>query len=330
MTSPNQIATLPEVQPQRAADILTREIAYPEATDFVGGCAVFAETIAKEHPDIIFFPQRGAGPIEWTTEVLIENAGNRMPAFVDLPIGTHTTINADRPELSGISGSQKRALIEQTIDSLIEDGRYVPGKSRLMLIDEVQKGGTISQAAQAIRDAMTKHGDEGVLSVIAAQDSRHKLIGDDRTEAFKKLAGNERKGFKTTTVPTAMFMVDRPQFLDEIWKTNDAKAGSLDDFVINNNDAARRIFRTLAMVYLDPGKALDELEELHRHITAEDLGSTVLQAEVLEAMTDPVPVKGNKHATEKHLFNWWNNFARSLQNKRAGSARPMRPFEPVQ
>ncbi len=320
-----------ETQPQRTADVLTREVPFVHAMDFVGACAVFAEVIEKENPGIVFFPQRGAGPIEWTTEVLMEASGKRLPVFSDLPIGTHISINGDKPEhTSGIRPNQKKALIEQTFDDLLEAGLYVPGQSGVMLIDEVQKGGTISQASRLIRQTMYKHGDTGILTVVAAQDSRNKMLGDDRTEAYRKLVANERAGFKTTTVPTAMFMVDRHQFLDEILRTSDGKEVSLDDFIMRDNETARRAFRTLARVFVDPERALTELEELRKHELTRDLGTTVLQTEILEALTDPVPITNGKHATEEHLFGWWTQFARSVQNKRAGSNIQVEPLEPVQ
>lgn len=316
MSRPETVVFDPEARSQNAADILTRQIPYKSAYDFVNSCSLFADIIDTRYPDIVFIPQRGAGPIQWVTEEFISQAGQRMPLFVDLPIGTHTITEGDSRRSSGISGLQKRQLVQEAVDSLAAQGKYVPGVSRLMLIDEVQKGGTITQAAQALSDAMERvrerehisdrNKERDNLYVVAAQDNRGN-IQDERKESYKKLVMG-RPGFTTIPVPTTMFTVDRAEFLNEILKVTEGDIASLDDLTVKQNETARHLFKTLAHVFLAPKQALEELEDLRTHIIAQDLGSTVLQAEMLEALTNPYPVKRGKGATEEHTFSWWYNF----------------------
>lgn len=307
-----------EFSPVRAEDALAREVPPGHALDFVQGCKVFAEIIAKESPDIVFFPQRGAGPIEWTTKAFINEEKTHTPRMVDLPLGTHIAINdeTDTRHESGISGQSKIALIEEMFTRLEDEGAYVPGESRLMLIDEVQKGGTITQAAHAIAQAMRRRGDEEPLRVIAVQDSRANLIGDDRKQSYRRLAANEREGFITNVVPTTLFMVDRHYFLDAIWNTLPGDHGQLDGFIINENREARRMFRTLVDVFRNPEQALEELEALSRHDLAPDLGRTVLQNELMETITDPRNLRENRSANFQQLVTWWRSYARKVQQSR--------------
>ncbi len=320
---------LPEERPQNAADILTRELPHKTAYNFINSCALVADAIDKRHPNFVFIPLRGAGPIQWVVEEFIEGAGKKMPEFVELPIGTHTSGDSRKP--SGIGGLQKRQLIQETIDRLAsrpdENHRYKPGESRVVLIDEVQKGGTITQAAQALHDAIadvrekagikTWNKDRDDIYILAAQDSRSAVQKDRKSSYMKLLAG--REGFSTIPIPTIMFMVDRPEFLDEIVKVGEGPVTSLSDFEIKRNHVARHLFKTMAHVFLHPKQALEELEDLHIQKVAQDLSKTVLQAEMLEALTNPFPVKYGRGATESHTFDWWLNFCKYAVKERNGN-----------
>jgi hypothetical protein len=197
-----------------------------------------------------------------------------------------------------------------------------------MLVDEVQKGGTITEAAKAIREAMDERGDTKKLSVAAFQDTRHGLDDGGRNSDYLDLAAGEQRGVEVYVQSASMFMVDRTAFLDEIWKAegNEPRQGvSLEDFTIVKNDRARSLFRTLAEVSLYPQTAIDELEGLQRQALAQDLGSSVLQQEVLEAMTDPVPVRGSKkQANDTQMLSWWKNYAKACL-----PGRPSANLEPA-
>lgn len=314
----------PEFAPVRAEDALSREVPPGHALDFVQGCKVFAEIIAKETPDIVLFPQRGAGPIEWTTAAFLDADHTHIPTMVDLPLGTHVMINEGTGKREGgMSGRSKISLIEEVFTRMQEDGVYVPGESRVMLIDEVQKGGTITQAAHAVRNAMMARGDAESLRVIAVQDSRANLIGDDRKSSYRKLASNEQAGVITNVVPTALFMVDRHYFLDAIWNTLPHEHGQLDGYVIMPNNEARSMFQTLVDVYRDPEQALKEIDAIERQDIAPDLGSTVLQTELLETITDPRSLRPKRSANTSHLLTWWRSYARKALQSRPQPQRTL-------
>ena len=295
---------------QRAIDAMTGGASYLEALDFVAGCEMIAQAITKERAGVVFFPQRGAGPMEWTIEALAKTAPvpQETPLFVDLPIGTHITINDEHPGQAGITPSEKAAVVQDTFQELVDSGCYIPGETRLMLVDEVQKGGTISRAALEISKAMRAYGDDAKLSVVAVQDNRNDLVGMEKTEGFRIMASNASKYCRTSVVNMALFMVDRTVLLDQIWKLSGGKVSSQDDFEMQPNDDARRMFRTLVEVYRRPKEALEELEGVRREVLAEDIGDTVLQSALVEAMTDPRHVR--ERVSNLHLVEWWRNFAR--------------------
>lgn len=292
----------------RPIDAMTVDTTYYEALDFMAGCEMVSQAITKERAGVVFFPQRGAGPMEWTITELVQSAQGETPLFVDLPIGTHVTINEERPRYGGITPTEKATVVGETFDDLIELGAYVPGETRLMLIDEVQKGGTISRAALEISRAMRARGDNAKLSVVAVQDNRNDLVGMQKTREFQIMATNASKYCRTNVVHMALFMVDRPMLLDQIWKLNRGKIRSLDDLEMQPNTAAREMFATLVGVYRNPEAALKELDAVKQEVLAQDLGGTLLQGLLVEAMTDPRSIRDR--VGDLHLITWWQNFAK--------------------
>lgn len=304
-------------QPPRSADVLTREIPHSEALDFVSACNVLAAIFAKEAPDVVFIPQRGASPMQWTTSALLGEYGKRQPVYAELPLGTHTlgsALNTNPTRQSGLNNEEKQKVIHDCIQKLKNSGQYTPGKSKLMLVDEVQKGGTITQATRLIKDSMVTHNDDSILTVVAIQDSRNGLIGSNRTASYNRLASNQTQGVKTYVQPSALFMVDVRAFLDTILSTeSEPGMHSLADLVTVENINARRTFKALARVYANPELALQEIEMIASHDLARDLGTAILQTEMLEAMTDPVSIKPrSRQASDKQIIDWWKNFANSV------------------
>lgn len=166
-------------------DHLTREITPSSAIDLVAGCALVAGIIEKEQPDIVFFPLRGAGPIEWATQEILELDKAPVPEFVDLPLGTHHDLQTRRSSnRTGLTGQEKISIVNTAIGRLARAGTLVPNSSRLMLVDEVQKGRTITQAAEALRRATMNLGDNQTIDVVAVQAVHDSPNGVKKTQAF--------------------------------------------------------------------------------------------------------------------------------------------------
>lgn len=297
---------------------MTTGATHIEVLDFIAGCETVASLIEGSRADIVLFPLRGAGPIRWCVEDFIDDRpSGKKPIFVDLPIGTHITINEREPHDAGIRPSEKRAVIKDVLDDLERNGKYIPGESRLMMVDEVQKGGTISRAALEVSRAMRERGDETRLSITAVQDIRRGFVGMEKTDNFRKMVANENPRFRTSLVPLALFTVDRASMLDQIWKLPSGRVTAADDLEVQPNEPARRMFKALIAVYKNPKAALQELEALRRSEIAQNLGQTIVQQEVLEAITDPRLTRDR--ASETHVVNWWYNFAKIAQKSGFGT-----------
>lgn len=169
----------------------------PEAAaDFMGCVRAVNEVINKEKPEIVFIPQRGAAPLRWAIEAL---RGSQAPSdltvepiFIDLPIGTYRDLPSK--SVNGPTKSLKAKIIRETLTELEGQGLYVPNETSIMLIDEVQNGGTISTAVNALQKAMKyDYSDSTTISVVAVQDSRGKLIGNVKAQSYKQIATNRRE-----------------------------------------------------------------------------------------------------------------------------------------
>lgn len=303
-------------QPQRPIDIINREVPPTQALDFVSGCRMLMQTIAKEDPGIVLFPLRGAGPIEWTTEALMDEACRKKPAFIELPLGSISP-NLAKPGITqGLNGTQKRTLIKGAFDKLLAEGVYVPGETKLLLVDEVQKGGTITQATAQVLDILKEYGDPQKLTVVCMQDSRKGLIGSHRTETYKRLAGNEMNNVKAYVQPISLFMVDRAPLLDVLHLTTSSDEIKADSILTVRNEQARQFFQMLARVSEHPDRAVEELNATAKQVLAPSLGATLLQETIVDAMTDPIPVAKDKFATEAHIMGWWREYAKKCKAAR--------------
>lgn len=308
----NQFMGFEETVRSRPMDHLTASVAPKEVADMVAGCSVVASVMAKEKPDIVFFPLRGAGPIEWVCEEALAHEGVKMPQFVEVPLGSHA--DADTKHLGGLTGTEKLQAVAETVENLVQDGSYKPGSSKLLIVDEVQKGRTITQAAEAVRRAMLDHGDESMLGIVAVQDSRGQHIGDKRTQGFKRLAGNERTGFKTYVIPTPLFTVDRDKYLDVIISDTSASSGAiLDRYSIAKNVESREMFRALTHAYYEPETAAEEIAMMRRDGLKDDLGSAAIQYAIADMLTDPRQVA--KPSPDHRILDWWNRFIQYAEER---------------
>jgi hypothetical protein len=315
-TNYNEFMGFTENVKSRPMDNLTKIIDPNEVVDLAASSNIVAGIIEKEDPDIVFFPQRGAGPIQWMCEEMLEQRGVKTPLSVDIPLGTHTDVRTRLQ--SGLTPEQKDVIIEDVLQRLQDEGVYQPGISKLMIIDEVQKGGTITQAAHRLKHSMQKREDDSSLSVVAIQDSRSQLIGMQRAHDFKRLAANEDEGYKTFVVPTALFTVDRSQFLDIIASDLDEQAYSespLERLKTVENQESREIFRSFARAFHAPDSGQAEMDMVKRDSLIDDLGSAVLQFAIADALTDPRDVR--KRGSTRRIVAWWDEYINSVQASRA-------------
>lgn len=302
----------------RPMDSITRYTTAGEAYDMVKASALAVEIIEKEQPSVVFFPQRGAGPVRLVVEEMLDQLGADKPEFVDLPIGTSNHV--DTHSESGLSKGQKRMVIKDSFEGLAESGVYEPGKSKMMILDEVQKGGTISQASKIIKQTMKEHDDNSELVVLAIQDSRGEIIGTSKSEDFRRLSANEIKGIKTYVIPANLFTVDKLPYLDTVVtdkSDNKEDPIGLDNFETLENTSAHELFRVLTRAYMYPDEAEGELRLLKDGKLLSDLGwiSVGLQAVITDAITDPRKI--HQETPPQRIHEWWSLFIRKAQEHKS-------------
>lgn len=331
-------------QPERPFDSILLKT-HEEVIGFLDGCGVLADLISEQEPDIVFVPLRGATPFVQTAKFIIEaRSGSedvRLPEFIDLPLGERQTIEErDEPfngesfkiRTFGPSKKVKDSVITNTIDNLQREGTYIPGRTRLMLVDEVQSGSTIETAARSITAALAIRGDLRQLSVVAMQDSRETKEEKTGSERSKTLTGkyiamtsestqnqDDTVKIDATVIKLPAFTIDVHSFLDDILWLQDTE-GNPESYEKIENKPASKLLKVLVNIYDNPEKALSELIELRRLELSQTIGDTIVQEMVLDNLTDPVPTRGRNVIDVQNTTNWWIGLTRKMIIKKQGDS----------
>ncbi len=246
-----------------------------DVVNLVKGCEVLYRHIVSKNPDIVFFPLRGAAPLQWILEVIgYEEAGKSFPCAM-LPVGTFLSQDG-KGELHGIRHEEKEQIICQIALSTCRLGRV----SRAMIIDEVQSGSTCSQTARLLARYLQKfHRGQQPLSVhiIGARDTLTSGIanprdgrGNDRAQTPKRslvrsyvqIFSGQIEGVTLEEVRMPLFFVDRERFLDVMFIANGHKPGeAIDKIYLVPNEEARRLFLALTYAVRHPSILQAVLEE---------------------------------------------------------------------
>lgn len=273
----------------------------PEAAfDFVEGCAAAEVIIARERPDIVVIPERGAGPIAWTIQNLALERREHQPHYAFISLGTNT--NADRKD-RGLTGQEKITLVNDEFDHLQEQGVYDPQSSKVLLIDEVQKGGTISQVTTAVHDRLKADGSESTLSVIAMDDIRTKRSIQEKNHGYRQMIANEKTGIRAAVIPVNLFTVDRPKYLNTLFMPPaDTRSPRL--IRVIQNAPSQELFRNLAHATQDAAGCMASLERIEQGMIPDD--SDVFGIWLVDALT--LPRDANFDNRQKHYLGWVRNY----------------------
>lgn len=131
-------------------------------------------------------PMRGITPIFWALDEYFKLKHESLDEFIiDLhpPIGTTVSHHDTTYPTGGILPGQKHTLIKAYLETVItprrtEDHKLVGGLNlkdkigAIVIIDEVQKGGTISQLISILRKILLKYDLRLQMYVIAIHDSK--------------------------------------------------------------------------------------------------------------------------------------------------------------
>jgi len=276
-------------------DVLVDRTDPHQFLDFLHGVNRIGDEMARSAPDVVFFPQRGAGPISWVLRTMIESDHiASSAAFVELPIGTHTAPDGQQ---KGLKGSEKTNLIEGVLDA-IEKEKGAVSDMRFMLIDEVQKGGTITAATQKLRSALRHHDATEPLAVIAAVDSRIDRRLSPLVPRYTTMLG-DTEDIHQVSLP--LFTVDCTALLDCIIV---AEQGAVVEHRTIQNVISRKLFGLLTEVIVDDAEFSRGIEEAHR---AEP--NTKTAENILDMVTEPAEDRPRTTPPEK-LLGWLSSLYR--------------------
>ncbi len=189
----------------------TQRITPEEAVGFVMGCQEIYRMINEIDPDVMFFPERGASPIDWSLQQFGELYPDKIRHCVYLPIGT--CIDPRTSSEWGPSKPTKLSIVHDAVENLHRSGVSV---KKPLLIDEVQSGATITNVVRNLGDVM----DGGDLFVIAVQDTRNSWLSRKHAKGYKKIIESKREGVVARVVEMPLFTVDRQTFLNRLFNSS--------------------------------------------------------------------------------------------------------------
>ncbi len=225
-----------------------------DALAFAMGSSVVRGSMHRYADSLLITPERGALPIFWCAEgdTDIEGPMPRVSHTSPL-IGSFQYTRSDGAAAMGtLNPEQKRQSVNDTLD------KY-SGSSSFVILDEVQKGGTMAELTPIVR----KRG--AGLAIIAAQDSRTRVSREHKNKYYTQLASNSIGGVSVSVVPMPLIATDRSLLLNQLYlngnETNlrDAKP----DIILNENTDAQTIFRQLGTLVRHAGYSHSD-EFLHQ------------------------------------------------------------------
>lgn len=276
-----------------------------EVGSFIKGSQVIAAKVQHIQPDAIFIPERGARPFEWMIEAM---RSPDSPAFnyLHLPIGTHADV--DTSKLEGVKPHFKYEAIKGVVEHAIRDRGIT--FSRPLIIDEVQKGTTLSAATRYLLDIFKEKGIESVLHVIAAQDNRDGSLHFEKNEHYKDLLTNSNPQCEVSVITLPLVTTDRRSLLNTIippteMRTRDNAPKMM--MTVHNVDAQHTLEKLLwvANNSLETHRILEKIKA--GDLQTEDLtdeGAKIF-AWIQEVLTEPNTK--NKHKSAESILNWFNN-----------------------
>lgn len=224
--------------------------------DYVRSMGVVYQAAIRDNPDMVFFPDRGAGPLMWTIEAY-ESRDNAFGKAVKipkatLPIGTTTTILNVRN--SGVNEIEKTVIIKEELKRLRDNGLMPQECRHVVLIDEAQSGTTSAQAAKILKSVLGEN--PPLITYIACKDERGDIKIRPATYPFKSMVSGEVKGIEGFSIPIPMFYIDSAPLLDVIVKP-EVKVGSSPENWLKmltkiHNTGARNTFESITLLVLLP------------------------------------------------------------------------------
>lgn len=197
---------------------------------------------ARQHEgSAVLIPLRGAMPIIWAAEGIFENESLPIDK-VELPIGLFNYVNfMGKFTSTSPNYEQKFLIVERILSARREIGK------RLLVLDEVQKGGTISSLVQILQQLSLRGITPPHMNVVAAQDSRQPILRQKKTSSYRSIASNSIPTLKTNVIPMPLITTDRVALLDSInLQHSSPNLPTIGDFLsVSRNIKAEYLLRSL-------------------------------------------------------------------------------------
>lgn len=216
---------------------------------FAGGASIARRALATINPEktLTIAPLRGAMPIVWAADGLSEIEPAIDNTFVEIPIGQYVYLRDGRLRDTSPKRDQKIGIIDTYLTQVLEQDGRDPYKTSLAIVDEVQKGGTLSAAVTTARAIAGRRDFLPRIQVVAAQDARRKIAAEPKTEMYRELASNSVEDTDVTVIPMPLITVDRDVLLDTV-RLDGTPADSFmiaTRLTVERNKPAEELFRAL-------------------------------------------------------------------------------------
>ncbi len=219
---------------------------------FFVNSAIFRSIIQRHNSSPLLIPERGAWPIFTAASGFdgIETTLDKDIDVVRLPIGTFYTLSHDATEKPrGLSSLQKKNILIKTLGGRV---------GKMVVLDEVQRGGTSSQLMHLLKGVLPSVQHEPHM-LIAALDNRPKVAAQTKNPRYTEIVTGNVSGVETSSIPVPLIATDRESLLNTLLYDGDEKnLGDkyvTPDIKIIDNTEATELFRHLGSL----SRSLDAL-----------------------------------------------------------------------
>lgn len=219
---------------EKAGDII-EGLSHEKKISFYRGIAQLFQAVEKirginltnvDDRLVLVFPWRGAGPIFWALdEFYFLEKKEHLSDFAELlfpPIGTASDMETGK-DSGGISIGEKYVHLRELFGTLLDEqpkGLGLKDKIRnVVIIDEVQKGGTLTQLKDAMLIMREQLGFDLPISFLAIQDETIKPQVKKKVDYLEMLDGSYDASYTTQAIPMTL-LVDKSPILPVIISLN--------------------------------------------------------------------------------------------------------------
>ncbi len=217
-----------------------------QMVQFLDGSTVIRNILNARNNDgrIAIAPLRGAMPFVWSSKGVTGIEQDISVQEVPVPLGTYQNVSGEGEfRATSPTYEQKIGILKDVFNTFSDEEL-----ERVLVLEEVQKGGTLPDVIEIINKIVRKRRSEFALGIIAVQDSRQRVVRQAKTDRYEKIASNSFSPHViTNVVPMPLIATDRAPLLDSITLTGNRhdRYLSLDRFTVNRNERAEVLLRGL-------------------------------------------------------------------------------------